>query len=222
MRIQQKPGALHLTPLGRPVQRRRPEFGRVLDIGPRGDELHGASGPAMFTGRAERRRGIVRLRVRLGIRCEERLDALAVTAVGSNVERPQALCGLQLQVGAAVDKQPRALRVALPAGNVQRGTLLRVELVQRMQLGRCQQEHHAAAVATKACDMQRRAAGGDVAQVGIGAAVQQQPRCVGPAALTCKEQRRVAIRVCCINIMASFIQELPDPLEVSRRQRAAD
>ena len=136
------------------------------------------------------------------------------------VEGPQALGRLELEVGAPVDEQAHALRVALPARNVQRRAVLQVDLLQGVQTRRGEEEHDAAAVAAKAGNVERRAARRRVAHVRVRAAVQQQLDARGAAALAREQERRVALLIRDVGVVAA-LEQLPHALQIARRERAA-
>ena len=66
------------------------------------------------------------------------------------------------------------------------------------------QQHDTAAVAAKAGDVERRAAGCGVFYGRVGAAVEEQLDAGGPAALAAEEQSGVAFLVGDVRIMATF------------------
>jgi hypothetical protein len=138
-------------------------------------------------------------------------------AIGCNVQRPETLRGLELQIGASVNKQTRALRVSLPARDVQRGALLHIDLIERVQLWRCKQEHHTAAVSAEAGHVERCAASGNIAQIWISAAIEKQLYTCCPPSFAREEHRRVSLCICHVWIMAR-LEELAHALKVSTCQ----
>ena len=84
-----------------------------------------------------------------------------------------------------------------------------------MKLWRREQKNYASTVSTEARHMQRCTAGRRVAQVWVGASLQQQAGCLGAATLTRKNHRSVALGIRHINVVATLIEKLLHTLEVA-------